>query len=152
MPGDIRYVHTNVIARDWRALARFYIEVFGCVPVPPERHLAGEWIERMTAIPSVRVDGVHLALPGHENGPTLEIFSYAPELPAEVPPQVNRPGLAHLAFHAADVRAVLDSVLVLGGSMLGDVIEKDYEGLGRLTAAYVRDPEGNIIEVQNWAK
>src|SRR5678815_5648625 len=30
----VRYVHTNLIARDWRALARFYEDVFGCVPVP----------------------------------------------------------------------------------------------------------------------
>ena len=32
-----RYVHTNLIARDWRELARFYVEVFGCELVPPER-------------------------------------------------------------------------------------------------------------------
>jgi predicted enzyme related to lactoylglutathione lyase len=25
-----RYVHTNLIARDWRALAGFYQRVFGC--------------------------------------------------------------------------------------------------------------------------
>ena len=26
----IKYVHTNIIARDWEAVARFYIEVFEC--------------------------------------------------------------------------------------------------------------------------
>jgi predicted enzyme related to lactoylglutathione lyase len=31
-----RYVHTNLIARDWRKLAAFYQLVFGCLPVPPE--------------------------------------------------------------------------------------------------------------------
>jgi len=31
----MRYVHTNMIARDWRAPARFYQTLFGCVPVPP---------------------------------------------------------------------------------------------------------------------
>jgi predicted enzyme related to lactoylglutathione lyase len=25
-----RYAHTNLIARDWRKLAAFYIEHFGC--------------------------------------------------------------------------------------------------------------------------
>jgi hypothetical protein len=35
------YVHTNLIAHDWRALAEFYQQVFGCVPVPPERDLSG---------------------------------------------------------------------------------------------------------------
>jgi catechol-2,3-dioxygenase len=37
-----RDVHTNLIARDWRSLARFYEDVFACVPVPPERDYAGD--------------------------------------------------------------------------------------------------------------
>jgi hypothetical protein len=36
--------------------------------------------------------------------------------------------------------------------VLGEIVEKDYEGLGRLTAVYARDPEGNILEIQNWGK
>ena len=27
-----KYVHTNLIAENWRALASFYEETFGCVP------------------------------------------------------------------------------------------------------------------------
>jgi len=27
-----RYVHTNLVALDWRRLAAFYVEVFGCWP------------------------------------------------------------------------------------------------------------------------
>jgi predicted enzyme related to lactoylglutathione lyase len=38
-----RYVHTNLIAQDWPALASFYKQVFGCVPLPPERDFKGEW-------------------------------------------------------------------------------------------------------------
>ena len=37
-----KYVHTNLIARDWRALSSFYQQVFGCIPVPPERDYQGE--------------------------------------------------------------------------------------------------------------
>jgi hypothetical protein len=36
-----RYKYTNLIARDWQRLAQFYEDVFGCVRVPPERHLSG---------------------------------------------------------------------------------------------------------------
>src|SRR5574341_674062 len=32
-----RYVHTNLVARDWQPLARFYETHLGCVRVPPER-------------------------------------------------------------------------------------------------------------------
>ena len=43
-----RYAHTNLISRDWKKLSQFYIEVFDCSPVPPERDLAGEWLEQAT--------------------------------------------------------------------------------------------------------
>ena len=41
MIAGARYGHTNLIAKDWRALARFYEEQFGCIPVPPERDFGG---------------------------------------------------------------------------------------------------------------
>jgi len=95
---NARYVHTNLVARDWRRLARFYHEVFGCQPVPPERDLSGPWLEDATGVPGVRIRGIHLRLPGHgKKGPTLEIFEYEPsvERPVSAP---NRPGFGHVAF------------------------------------------------------
>ena len=77
MTISARYVHTNLIARDWRSLARFYQDVFGCVPVPPERDLSGPEMEAGTGIAGAHLHGIHLRLPGHgDAGPTLEIFSY----------------------------------------------------------------------------
>jgi predicted enzyme related to lactoylglutathione lyase len=57
---EARFVHVNVIARDWRRLAAFYTDVFGCVPVPPERHLGGDWLSRATGLPGAALSGVHL--------------------------------------------------------------------------------------------
>jgi predicted enzyme related to lactoylglutathione lyase len=147
----LKYVHTNIIARDWQFLAQFYIDVFGCTVEPPERHLSGDWLDRLTGIPGVRVDGVHLRLPGYEDGPTLEIFSYTPSGADEVR-AIDHAGFGHIAFLVEDVRAVVKQMLEHGGALLGEIIEKDYETIGKLTAAYAKDPEGNIIEVQNWRK
>jgi len=47
---SIKYVHTNLIAGDWKSLADFYIQVFGCTTVAPERDISGEWIDKMTGI------------------------------------------------------------------------------------------------------
>jgi catechol 2,3-dioxygenase-like lactoylglutathione lyase family enzyme len=33
---DARFGHVNLIARDWRSLADFYVRLFGCEAVPPE--------------------------------------------------------------------------------------------------------------------
>lgn len=149
---SIQYVHTNIIAKNWRQLADFYIRVFNCRPLDPERDLAGEWIDKLTAIDNVRVRGIHLRLPGYENGPTLEIFQYEPEQTKDLPPAINRQGLGHLAFHVDDVEMVLADLVAHGGRQLGALIEKRYDSLGLLTAVYAADPEGNFIEIQNWRK
>src|SRR5438128_5587378 len=98
-----RYAHTNLIARDWRALAAFYERVFGCVPVPPERDLGGDALERGSGVPGATLRGVHLRLPGHgPDGPTLEIFTYN-ALADGLPVAANRPGFGHVAFAVPDV-------------------------------------------------
>jgi catechol 2,3-dioxygenase-like lactoylglutathione lyase family enzyme len=152
MPA-IAYAHTNLIARDWRALAQFYIDVLGCTFVPPERDLSGEWIERMTGVPGVRVRGCHLRLPGPfaelPSGPTLEIFSFEPQGPAR-PRPIDGHGLGHLAFRVDDVEAVLAEVEAHGGSRYGELVQARYPELGLLTAVYARDPEGNVLEIQSW--
>ena len=75
MISGARYVHINLVARDWRRLARFYQDVFGCVPVPPERNLPGAEMEAATGVTRAHLQGMHLRLPGAGlEGPTLEIF------------------------------------------------------------------------------
>jgi catechol 2,3-dioxygenase-like lactoylglutathione lyase family enzyme len=148
MPIPARYVHTNLIARDWRRLADFYQTVFGCVPVLPERDLAGEWLERGSGVPGARLQGMHLRLPGGgESGPTLEIFQYSETLDAP-PPPANRVGFGHIAFAVEDVEAARDAVLAAGGSAVGTVESVVIAGAYKITWCYVRDPEGNIVELQ----
>jgi len=146
-----RYKHTNIIARDWRSLAQFYEDVFGCVRVPPERNLAGEWLSKGTGVPDARFCGVHLRLPGvGENGPTLEIYQYEKN---EARPAIaaNREGISHIAFEVTDVEQAALEVLSKGGSKVGDVATCGVDGVGLLTFVYVADPEGNIIELQAWS-
>lgn len=144
----MKYVHTNVIARDWRTLAAFYENVFGCVRVPPERNLAGESIERGSGVAGACIQGVHLRLPGFgSEGPTLEVFQYS-EIASAAAPVANRPGFGHIAFAVDDVAGARDAVLAAGGAPVGTVEVVRIPGAGTITWTYVRDPEGNIIELQ----
>src|SRR6266403_188065 len=103
MISGARYVHTNLIARDWQALARFYQAHFGCVPLLPERNYAGRDLEAGTGVPGASLCGVHLRLPGVDaKGPTLEIFTYS-RLADGAAPAANRPGFAHIAFEVTSV-------------------------------------------------
>lgn len=145
-----RYVHTNLIARDWQGLAHFYQTHLGCAPVPPERHYAGPELERGTGVAGATVRGAHLRLPGHgDDGPTLEIYSYS-RLADGPAPAVNRPGFGHLAFEVPSVPEARREILAAGGKAVGEVVTLTTATGTRVTWCYVTDPEGNIIELQSW--
>ena len=146
-----RYVHTNLIAEDWRLLADFYQRVFGCVHVPPERNFHGEKLEAGTGIRGAHLQGVHLRLPGYgETGPTLEVFNYN-ILKDRPETAVNRPGFGHLAFQVDDVITARAEVLANGGQSVGEIVTLQVSAGAKVTWCYVTDPEGNVIELQSWA-
>lgn len=146
----MRFAHTNIAARDWRSLAQFYIDVFGCRVKPPERRLSGDWLDRATGLTGARLEGVHLILPGHgDAGPTLEIFTYA-DAHDDGPVMANHIGFTHIAFEVPSVSDVFAQALAHGASRLGELTEREVPGVGLLTFVYFRDPEGNIVEIQSW--
>jgi catechol 2,3-dioxygenase-like lactoylglutathione lyase family enzyme len=151
MAFNARYVHTNLVANDWQALASFYQRVFGCEVVPPERHFSGATLEAGTGVPGSRIDGVHLRLPGHgPAGPTLEVFSYSKAADC-VPAVVNRPGFGHIAFEVESVAEAREMVLHEGGRPVGEVVSLTTADGRQVTWCYLTDPEGNIIELQSWS-
>ncbi len=150
MTLQAKYVHTNLIARDWRRLADFYIAVFGCQVVPPERDFQGPALEALTSLPAAHLQGAHLRLPGWgEAGPTLELFEYSPQAD-RLPPAVNRPGFGHLAFQVPDVAAARAAVLQAGGQAIGELVTLRIATGATVTTCYLTDPEGNILELQAW--
>src|SRR5687768_2377895 len=128
----MRYVHTNLIARDWQRLSRFYCDVFGC-EIGSLRDLSGDWLERGSGVPGARVVGAHLKLPGYgDGGPTLEIFQYDQPIDAERP-MPHRVGFGHIAFHVDDVQATRERVIAAGGMAVGSVESVDLPGTGTVT-------------------
>jgi len=139
MTINARFVHVNLVAQDWKRLAEFYQEVFGCVPVPPERDLSGRWLDASTGIRDAHIRGVHLRLPGYDH--QLQRAETA----------ANRPGFGHVAFAVDDVEAARDAVIAAGGATLGETVSVKIPGAGPITFVYATDPEGNIVELQAWS-
>lgn len=146
----LRYVHTNIIAKDSQRLISFYKKVFNCKSIGETRDLRGDWLDKLTGVPNTHIVGEHLCLPGYgEDHPTLEVFSYDQMIPFGGS-QINRCGLAHLAFEVNDVEETLELLLKEGGAQIGEVVKADYEDGRKAVFVYAADCEGNIIELQNW--
>ncbi len=146
----MKYVHTNIVSQDWKKLADFYINVFECTPIQPERNISDNWLAKGTGVKNAALAGIHLLLSGYgKGGPTLEIFQYN-KMIEKGHPVANRKGFGHIAFHVEDVKVILEKVNVFGGKPLGDLIREEFANIGLLTFVYIADPEGNIVEIQNW--
>ena len=145
----IRYSHTNLIAKNWKQLADFYVNVFGCKQTNVT-HLSGEYLEKGTGIEHAALEGINLLLPGYETQPPLlEIFQYTDLLEKTLPVLANREGYGHIAFQVDDIEAILIKAIEYGGKKIGEVATKEYSK-GTSTYIYIADPEGNIVELQNW--
>lgn len=147
---EIKFAHVNLVARDWKRLSEFYTEVFGCRTKPPQRNLSGEWLDKATSLSESHIEGVHLYLPGSgENAPTIEIFQYGDEVSNESKTP-NKEGFGHIAFAVDDVEECIDTIVRNGGGLVGEIVDAEIPGAGKIHFAYARDPEGNIIEIQRW--
>lgn len=145
-----RFVHTNLVSRDFRVLAKFYTDVFGCVALLPERDYPPVDVDPGTGLSGVGVRGVHLRLPGGDDeGPTLEILEYA-EVNDAPPAMVNRIGQGHIAFDVENVSDAQEEVVRTGGSEVGEIAFVVTLDGKPLKWCYVRDPEGNMIELLSW--
>lgn len=145
-----RYVHTNIIAKDPEKLINFYKEVFHCKSIGEVRDLKGPWLDRLTGLNNAHIVGEHLLLPGYgDDHPTLEIFSYD-SIRETIIGEVNRSGIAHIAFEVDDVETTLELVIRAGGSKVGELVTAQYPNNMQAVFIYARDPEGNILELQSW--
>jgi len=147
----MRYVHTNIIARDNAKLIEFYKKALGCRSIGETRDLRGQWLDGMTGIKDAHIVGEHLCLPGYdEKHPTLEIFSYD-NMQFENTHSINQCGFAHIAFEVENVVETLQKVLNAGGGQLGELVNAEYEDGRKAQFVYATDIEGNIIELQSWS-
>ena len=145
-----KFSHVNIISSDWKKLADFYIRVFDCKPKLPKRNLSGDWVDKLTDLSNAKIKGIHLLLPGYDtDGPTLEIFEYNENINNNGK-KINLEGFGHIAFAVEDVEQKLNLLLKNGGSSVGQLINTEINGVGKISVVYAKDPEGNIIEIQKW--
>ncbi len=144
----MRLTHVSLTARDADSLAQFYRDAFGLVDRRPPKQLTGEAVERGNGLPGADIRSIWLCF-SESPRPFLEILGYRPAEQSD-PRAVNAPGWGHIALEVADLRATIDAVLRLSGSLQGKITT-----LGgpehAVEIVYIRDPEGNVIELEQRA-
>ncbi|MGZ2487750.1 putative enzyme related to lactoylglutathione lyase [Rhizobium pisi] len=137
--------HINLVARDAEALAAFYINVMKCELLRAPKMLSGEIVSRGNGLPNSEIYTIWLKFPELER-PFLEIHEHTITHHRDQP-RVNEPGFGHLSFQMEDLSDALSKILQAGGSQIGNITdfgtpEKPY------LIAYARDPEGNVLELE----
>jgi len=144
----IKLSHVNIVARNAEKLAAFYTAVFCCVPKREPVVLHGEKVSQGNGLQGVSILSIWLTLAGSDE-PFLEIHQYSKSAASSVP-EVNAPGLGHLAFKTDKLQDLLQSVIAHGGAIIGQTDLGSREQPCQI--AYVRDPEGNILELEQSPK
>ena len=120
---DISVRGVRVGAEDVPALAAFYQEAFGLFEV---NHISGPGFEE-----------VMMKFGEDDPGPEVVIMSRA----ADDPPGA----LPHIIFHVADMEAAVERVTASGGS-----VDRPATTIaGGASFAFMKDPQGNLIELLN---
>lgn len=146
----IKYVYTNIICKDYRKLADFYIGVFECEQDGEEFEIDSEWLVRGVQVKDAKLKGVNLKLPGNsENGPTMELLQYTEMEKRPESIVANRQGYGHIAFKVDDIESVLAKAIDNGGKEFGEIVKNELEN-EILTFVYITDPEGNIVELMKF--
>jgi catechol 2,3-dioxygenase-like lactoylglutathione lyase family enzyme len=123
--------HVGLRVADIERAATFYREALGATWMVLPMPLEGD-----AARLSMGVDRLRLAMLSLGNA-AVELF----ELPQ--PPTPGESRLPHLAIQVEDTDAALERVEQLGGTRIWEQVDR----LGRARVIYVRDPDGNVVEL-----
>jgi catechol 2,3-dioxygenase-like lactoylglutathione lyase family enzyme len=149
--------HLGLLVADLAVMDRFYGDVIGLQREPQllvedsraasgtEGAIVVDNLDALMAVDGVRIEIRHYSDPEHRQ--FLELLHYPDHPSGSAEHWTNRPlGFSHLGISVADI----DSVLVrMKQSGLGERISgpQRLEEFGGLRYAFLKDPEGNMVEL-----
>ena len=146
--------HVNLVVDDIDAMIAFYCDLLG-FRVTKQATISGPWIGQTVGLADVEADVAYIDLP---HGPRIEFIEYL-RPPAARPPGLdvaNTPGLRHIAFQVDHIHDAVIELQARGVRFLSDVQEVPdtqvtYSGGVKKRLVYFRDPEGNLLELCQYA-
>ncbi|MBO6689998.1 MAG: VOC family protein [Henriciella sp.] len=142
--------HIAISTGRWDQMLKFYRDTLGFAEVDGFEWRAGdETSEVADAVTGLRGSGARVAMLKGRNA-CIELFEYYSPEPKPVDPNrpVNDHGLTHICLDVTDVEAVYNALLARGMRFHTHVQEM---GDG-IRGTYGRDPDGNVVEIQELLK
>jgi len=129
--------HVGITVADLDRAVEFYAETFD-LDVVAEFAVDGDAFAEAVAVDGASAEFAHL----DADGAIVELVAYEPTVDSGGDPELNRPGATHLGLTVDDVEAfhadLADGVETLSPPRTTE---------SGTTVLFVRDPEGNLIEV-----
>jgi len=133
--------HTGIVVQDMEKNLHFWRDIMG-LNVVADFWEQGEFIDTVQHLTGVNLHMIKLAAP---DGTLIELLKdEAHPTPSPDRNQLCDRGIRHMAFTVADVQAAWDILVRAGCEMLSDPVSSP-DGKARLF--FVRDPEGNLLEI-----
>ena len=141
----MKLAHINLVARNAESLAAFYMNVLKCELLRAPKMLSGEKVSRGNGLLNSEIYTIWLKFPELER-PFLEIHEHTVTHHRDQP-KVNEPGFGHLSFQMEDISGTLSKIIQAGGAQIGQITDFGTPDKPYLIA-YARDPEGNVLELE----
>lgn len=136
--------HVNVNVSDIAVARAFYRDVLGFEPVD-EFEISDPELSTGLGVPDARLAVIFWALPGTQT--TVEMIQYlAPSHAAEAEAgdrPAFRPSYGHIAFTVADIEAAHAELTARGARFVSRPVTVP----GGIRFCFLRDPDGNIVEI-----
>jgi catechol 2,3-dioxygenase-like lactoylglutathione lyase family enzyme len=134
--------HTSFTVADMDKSVRFWTEMLGfkAASVSPRE---GGWQETVTGVPNASLMVAHLYGYGHH----IEFIQYLSGAADGAPPQPSMAGAAHVCLEVDDIARTWHELLAGGATGQGKIASVKSGPVDSCLAAYIRDPNGIIIEL-----
>jgi catechol 2,3-dioxygenase-like lactoylglutathione lyase family enzyme len=146
--------HVNIVVSDLDGMADFYCRLLD-MRISQRVTINGPWIDRTVGLAGVNADVIYL---DPTSGPRVELLRY--NHPTTTRPDgleaANTPGLRHLAFKVNGIEEAVERLRLAGVNFFNEIqqvpdSQVTYAGGVRKRLVYFHDPEGNLLELCEYA-
>lgn len=131
--------HVGLRVADAERAAAFYVDVLGAAPLVRPTALEGRGADQAAQHPGVRMRVAMVSF----GDVAVELFEFVGD---DRPAWAAGPAegtIPHLALQVPDTDAALERVEAAGGRRVWPAVDR----FGRARCVYVRDPDGNVLEL-----